>query len=53
MITRYSPPRGPNIRLDSGVEAGSLVSMYYDSLLAKVIAWGETREKARETLVRA
>ena len=46
MITRYSPARGPNIRLDSGVEAGSLVSVYYDSLLAKVIAWGENRQAA-------
>ncbi len=53
MITRYSPARGPNVRLDSGVEAGSVVSMYYDSLLAKVVAWGETREKAVGSLVRA
>jgi propionyl-CoA carboxylase alpha chain len=53
MITRYSPARGRNVRLDSGVEAGSLVSMYYDSLLAKVIAWGETRNDAIRTLVRA
>ena len=30
--------------MDSGVEAGSLVSVYYDSMLAKVIAWGETGE---------
>jgi len=53
MITRYSPAGGPNIRLDSGIEAGSLVSAYYDSLLAKVIAWGETRQAAIDSLVRA
>ena len=53
MITRYSPARGPNIRLDSGVEAGSFVSVFYDSLLAKVIAWGETRQTAIDSLVRA
>ncbi len=53
MITRYSPPRGSNIRLDSGVEAGSMVSVYYDSLLAKVIAWGESRQGAIDALVRA
>ncbi len=53
MITRYSPPQGANIRLDSGVEAGSLVSVFYDSLLAKVIAWGETRQNAIDALVRA
>jgi propionyl-CoA carboxylase alpha chain len=53
MITRYSPARGKNVRLDSGVQAGSVVSMYYDSLLAKVIAWGETRDQAIGSLVRA
>ncbi len=53
MITRYSPAGGPNIRLDSGVEAGSFVSVFYDSLLAKVIAWGETRQAAIDALVRA
>ena len=53
MITRYSPAQGANIRLDSGVEAGSLVSVFYDSLLAKVIAWGETRQSAIDALVRA
>jgi propionyl-CoA carboxylase alpha chain len=53
MITRYSPAQGANIRLDSGVEAGSLVSVYYDSLLAKVVAWGETRQNAIDALVRA
>lgn len=51
LITRYAVPRGKNIRLDSGIEAGSLISVYYDSLLAKVAAWGEGREEARETLV--
>jgi propionyl-CoA carboxylase alpha chain len=53
MITRYSPACGPNVRLDSGVEAGSFVSVFYDSLLAKVIAWGETRQTAIDSLVRA
>ncbi len=37
--------------MDSGIEAGSLISVYYDSLLAKVVSWGESREEARETLV--
>jgi len=53
MITRYAEPRGKNVRVDSGVAAGSAVSIHYDSLLAKVIAWGETREKAVRTLVQA
>jgi propionyl-CoA carboxylase alpha chain len=51
IITRYTSPRGRNIRIDTGIEAGSVVSIYYDSLLAKVAAWGETREDARKALV--
>jgi len=53
MITRYAEPREPDVRVDSGIHAGSLVSVYYDSLLAKVIAWGETREAARQGLISA
>jgi len=53
MITRYYEPRGPHIRVDSGIEAGSVVSTYYDSLLAKVISWGENREEARAALIDA
>ncbi|MBI4965661.1 MAG: acetyl-CoA carboxylase biotin carboxylase subunit [Desulfomonile tiedjei] len=52
IITRYAMPRGKGIRVDSGIEAGSVVSIYYDSLLAKVIAFGEDREEARQTLMR-
>ena len=53
MITRYAAPKGRNIRLDSGIEAGSLVSVYYDSMLAKMVVWGETREEARNSLIHA
>ncbi len=53
MVTRYAVPRGKNVRVDSGIDAGSVISIYYDSLLAKVIAFGESREEARKTLVRA
>ncbi len=53
LVTRYSNLRGRNIRLDSGVEAGSFISVHYDSLISKVISWGETREIARTTLVNA
>jgi propionyl-CoA carboxylase alpha subunit len=53
LITRYSNLKGRNVRLDSGIEAGSFISVYYDSLLSKVISWGETREKARTTLINA
>ncbi|MDO8720636.1 MAG: acetyl-CoA carboxylase biotin carboxylase subunit, partial [Syntrophales bacterium] len=53
IISRYTAPRGRHIRVDSGIEAGSTVGIYYDSLLAKVAAWGETREEARRSLVHA
>ena len=53
LVTRYAQLRGENVRLDSGIEAGSLVSVFYDSLLSKVAGWGQTREDARKTLVQA
>ncbi len=53
MITRYALPKGRNIRVDDGVAAGSVITIHYDSLLAKVIAYGENREQARESLIQA
>jgi propionyl-CoA carboxylase alpha chain len=53
LVTRHSAPRGKNIRVDSGVAAGSYIAMFYDSMLAKVCAWGENREDARKRLVDA
>jgi len=46
-------PSGPGIRWDSGVEAGNDVTLFYDPLLAKLIAWGETREVAIQRMRRA
>ncbi|KAJ5726300.1 carbamoyl-phosphate synthase L chain ATP binding domain-containing protein [Penicillium malachiteum] len=45
-ITKFEPPSGPGIRLDSGVIAGSAVPAAYDSLMAKLIVSGATREQA-------
>lgn len=53
MITRYAEPRGHNIRVDSYVQMGSKIGIYYDSLLSKVIATGKTREDARISLIEA
>jgi propionyl-CoA carboxylase alpha chain len=53
LVTRYAEPRGHDIRVDSGIQAGSLVSVYYDSLLAKIISYGATREEARISLIHA
>jgi propionyl-CoA carboxylase alpha chain len=53
LVTRYAVPRGEGIRVDAGIDAGSAVTIHYDSLLAKVIASGPTRELAISRLVRA
>lgn len=46
LITLYHPPGGPGIRVDSHIYSSYRVPPYYDSLLGKVIAYGETREIA-------
>ena len=53
MITRYAEPRGNAVRVDSGVDTGSKIGVYYDSMLAKVICHGKDRESARTRLVEA
>jgi len=45
-ISTWQPPSGPGIRVDAGVHAGSEVSVYYDSMLAKLIVFGSNRERA-------
>jgi acetyl-CoA/propionyl-CoA carboxylase, biotin carboxylase, biotin carboxyl carrier protein len=52
-ITRYEEPGGPGVRIDSGVFAGWTVPPFYDSLLAKLIVWDETREAATARMLRA
>jgi geranyl-CoA carboxylase alpha subunit len=46
-------PQRPGVRIDAGVCEGQKVGSEYDSLLAKVIAWGNDREQARRRLVEA
>jgi acetyl-CoA carboxylase biotin carboxylase subunit len=46
-------PAGPGIRRDSGVEAGFDVPIFYDSMISKLIAWGESRDQAIARLRRA
>jgi acetyl/propionyl-CoA carboxylase alpha subunit/acetyl-CoA carboxylase carboxyltransferase component len=50
-IALFDPALGPRVRLDSGVSAGCRVPAEFDSLIAKLIATGETREEARARLV--
>jgi acetyl-CoA carboxylase biotin carboxylase subunit len=45
-LTEFTMPAGPFVRIDSGFTVGSTVSPYYDSLLAKIIVWGRTRDEA-------
>ncbi len=52
-IALYDAPAGDDIRVDSGVGAGSVVTPHYDSLLAKVIAGGTDRELAQRRLAAA
>jgi acetyl-CoA carboxylase biotin carboxylase subunit len=49
----YREPAGPGLRVDSGYREGGEVTVYYDPLLAKLIAWGETREIARRRAIAA
>ena len=52
-ITRFRPPAGPGVRLDTYVEEGTAVPPHYDSLLGKLIVWDESRPEAIERALRA
>ena len=45
-ITRFDVPGGPGIRVESYVAAGSVISPFYDSMVAKLIVWGQDRDEA-------
>ncbi len=45
-VTAYAAPSGPGVRVDSGIESGSVISGAFDSLLAKLIVTGPTRAEA-------
>ena len=47
-VAKWIPPDMEHVRIDTGVQAGSTVPMFYDSLLAKMIVWGKTRDEAIE-----
>ncbi|MFE3767417.1 biotin carboxylase N-terminal domain-containing protein [Streptomyces sp. NPDC059104] len=52
-VTKFAPPTGPGVRLDTGVESGSVIGPAWDSLLAKLIVTGATREQALQRAARA
>lgn len=46
VLTHIIPPTGPGVRIDTGVYPGFEITPYYDSLISKLIVWGETRAEA-------
>ncbi len=52
-VERYLPPGGPGVRVDSHLYAGYSVPPHYDSLLAKLIVWAESRDAAIARMQRA
>jgi geranyl-CoA carboxylase alpha subunit len=52
-IDQWSIPSGEGVRIDAGVDSGVEVSPFYDAMVAKVMAWGETRDVARRRLLDA
>jgi len=53
IISNFLPPGGPGIRVDSHCYSGYFTPPYYDSLLAKVMAWAPTRDEAFDRMARA
>ena len=45
-VTRYREPAGPGVRVDSGIGPNAVIGGAFDSLLAKLIVWGESRQEA-------
>ncbi|GHE68294.1 acetyl-CoA carboxylase biotin carboxylase subunit [Roseivirga thermotolerans] len=52
-LETYKIPQGPGIRVDDGFEEGMDIPIYYDPMIAKLVATGENREQARMRMLRA
>ena len=52
-VMNWKTPSGQGIRVDNGIVKGQMISPYYDSMLAKVISYGDTRDEAIRRLKRA
>nr|WP_281169418.1 biotin carboxylase N-terminal domain-containing protein [Solimonas soli] len=52
-VLRWRAPQGSGVRVDTGLHEGQAIGPHYDSLQAKIIAWGEDREIARARLLQA
>jgi acetyl-CoA carboxylase biotin carboxylase subunit len=53
LITRFQPAQGPGVRVDTFLESGSVISPFYDSLVAKLVVWDEDRPAAIARAARA
>jgi acetyl-CoA carboxylase biotin carboxylase subunit len=53
VISALRLPTGPSTRVDIGISEGTELTMYYDSLIAKLITWGAIRENAISSMLRA
>lgn len=52
-ILSYSPPSGPGVRVDSGFDNGSQITVHYDPLISKLVCWSNTRQAAINRMIRA
>ena len=52
-LTNYNIPNGIGVRVDTGFEMGSTISMYYDPMLAKLICWDKDRYSVINRMIRA
>jgi acetyl-CoA carboxylase biotin carboxylase subunit len=53
LITRFSHPEGPGVRLDTFIESGSKIPPFYDSMVAKLVVWDSDRDAAIARATRA
>ena len=52
-ISNYIAPSGPGVRVDSGFDNGSEITVHYDPLIAKLICWSDSRDSVIERMLRA
>ena len=52
-LTDFQLPSGPGVRVDTGFSRGSVISLYYDPMIAKLVVWARTRPEAVQRMKRA
>jgi geranyl-CoA carboxylase alpha subunit len=52
-VSAWRPATGAHVRIDAGIVEGQAITPFYDPMVAKIIAWGVTRDDARRRLARA